>query len=178
MATRRECRVSFKINLFLGVDMTYRRAGFSTVLVIAGSLQGCAAPPKHIAVYPYQLRERTSVPIESLAWYRAPKPFKEPTGAVFYGPAYVPEGIPLPPYPDPLADSGMAGEAKARCVIQVDGRATDCQVMLSTNSPLFGASLLQWLNEPSLRFHPITLNGTAIVQSHDFDVHFGATLIK
>jgi hypothetical protein len=84
----------------------------------------------------------------------------------------IPEGLPFPPYPDPLFDSPLSGEAKATCTIQIDGRATGCHVTLSTNSPLFGASLLQWLDEPALKFHPILLSGTAIAQSHEFNVNF------
>ena len=115
------------------------------------------------------------VPVESLPNYHAPSPTKEgntPAGAIFYGLATVPSNYPSPTYPYALADRTMAGEARAVCTIQLDGRLADCRILSSTGSPAFGASLITWLTTPGLLAHPLLLDGAPVVGTREFGTHF------
>ncbi|MDB5472332.1 MAG: TonB family protein [Caulobacter sp.] len=83
-------------------------------------------------------------------------------------PVVTPPGWKTPPgvdrvmraYPVEAFKQGVSGTAKLNCLITVDGRVTDCQI-LSETPPGYGFGRAAIVVAQASEFHPLTVDGVA-----------------
>jgi protein TonB len=78
-----------------------------------------------------------------------------------------------PTYPDQYEDSQRAGRVTVDCVIQTDGRPTNCHVLKSSGGAAFEAAVNQWLNGSNPpRYRPAIRGGQPQAEEHQWVVSF------
>jgi protein TonB len=77
-----------------------------------------------------------------------------------------------PGYPDQYEDSGKAGKVTVDCVIETDGRPTNCKVLGVTGGAAFGSQTMAWLQR--VRYRPEVSGGVPRRSEHQWVVTFQA----
>ncbi len=97
------------------------------------------------------------------------------TPDVAFSAARIRSGARQPDYPDQYQDSGRNGRVTVDCVIQTDGRPTNCHVLKAEGGAAFAAAVNQWLNgsNPPV-YSPAIRGGKPQTEEHQWVVTFQA----
>jgi hypothetical protein len=87
----------------------------------------------------------------------------------------IPGGDLEPTYPD--INSPVDVKVTATCMIETDGRATNCHIDSNTGARAFADNTLAWLTGPTApHFAPATRDGTPQREAHQMVINFPAAL--
>ncbi len=77
-----------------------------------------------------------------------------------------------PDFPDQAASQRLTGLVRVTCLIEADGRPTDCDVTAVKGGHSFRDSTLSWLKSGKVRFAPIVHHGEPVAAVHSWDIEF------
>jgi protein TonB len=123
-------------------------------------------PPQTHAI---QAVQQTAKPV--FQQHTAPAAVAAPD--VKFSAANIVGGARQPSYPDQYQDSGRPGRVTVDCVIQVDGRPTNCHIVSTSGGAAFASATMQWLtgsNPP--RYRPESRGGVPQASEHSWAITF------
>jgi protein TonB len=125
-------------------------------------------PPQTHAIQEVQHADKPPVYVQHTA------PAAKPADTTFSA-AHIIGGSGNPGYPEQYADSQRSGRVTVDCVIQTDGRPTNCKVLSSAGGAAFASQTMHWLTgSDAPRYKPDTRGGVPVAAEHQWVVSFQA----